>query len=200
MVATLVKLGEKAEELCFVIDKGMNSEEGWTTLRTEKVHFVGSLKRSQVADLVRVPLTKFTKAYETESGESIRTSRSARTVMGVKGVVVMAYNSAAERRQAADYARAKDWILTEGTSMAESAGQVHRGRPPTVNGTTRRLIGLIPEKWVKVFRFHVGPTLEEGASRLSVRVWVDEKGEKEKRAGFGRTAIFTDRSEWTDEK
>lgn len=200
MVATLVKLGEKAEELCFVIDKGMNSEEGWTTLRTEKVHFVGSLKRSQVADLVRVPLTKFTKAYETESGESIRTSRSARTVMGVKGVVVMAYNSAAERRQAADYARAKDRFLTEGTSMAESAGQVHRGRPPTVNGTTRRLIGLIPEKWVKVFRFHVGPTLEEGASRLSVRVWVDEKGEKEKRAGFGRTAIFTDRSEWTDEK
>jgi transposase len=200
MVTTLVKLGEKAEELCFVIDKGMNSEKGWTTLRAEKVHFVGSLKRSQVADLVRVPLSKFRKTYETESGESIWTTRSPRTVMDVKGVVVMAYNSAAERRQAADYARAKERFLSEGRAIAESAETPHRGRPPTVNGTTRRLIELIPEKWVKVFRFHVGPTLDEGAAPLSVRVWVDAKAEAEKRAGFGRTAIFTDRSEWTDEK
>ena len=200
MVATLVKLGEKAEELCFVIDKGMNSEEGWTALRHEKVHFVGSLKRSQVAKLMRAPLAKFSSTYTTESGETIRMLRSERTVMGVKGVVVMAYNPTAERRQAVDYARAKERFLVEGTTIAEAARQRHRGRPPTVAGTTRRLIGLIPEKWVKVFRFHVGPTLDEGTSRLSVRVWVEEKAEAEKRAGFGRTAIFTDRAEWSDEK
>lgn len=200
MVGTLVKLGEKAEELCFVVDKGMNSQPGWTTLRDEKVHFVGSLKRSQVMDLVRVPLSKFTGSYRTENEETIPTFRSPRTVMGVKGVVVMAYNPAAERRQAVDYARAKEHFLTEGLVISEAAAQRHRGRPPTVAGTTRRVIGLIPEKWVKVFRFHVGPTLDAGTARLSVRVWVDEKAEAEKRAGFGRTAIFTDRSEWTDEK
>ncbi len=200
MVATLVKLGEKAEDLCFVVDKGMNSEPGWTTLRDEKVHFVGSLKRSQVADLMRVPLSKFTGSYRTENEETIQMYRSPRSVMGVKGVVVMTYNAAAERRQAVDYARAKERFLTEGLAIAESAGQHHRGRPPTVAGTTRRVIDLIPEKWVKVFRFRVGPTLDEGTSRLSVRVWIDAKAEAEKRAGFGRTAVFTDQSEWTDEK
>ncbi|MGI0131196.1 MAG: IS1634 family transposase, partial [Thermoplasmata archaeon] len=174
MVATLVKLGEKAEELCFVIDKGMNSEEGWTALRAERVHFVGSLKRSQVANLMAVPRSKFAKAYVTENGETIWTYRAPRTVMGVKGVVVVAYNEAAERRQTIDYARAKARFQAEGGTIAQAAGKRHRGRPPTVAGTTRRLIGLIPEKWVKVFRFHVGPTLDEGASPLSVRVWVDE--------------------------
>ncbi|EQD77682.1 transposase IS4 family protein, partial [mine drainage metagenome] len=200
MVSTLVKLGEKAEDLCFVMDKGMNSKEGWTALTASKVHFVGSLKRNQVGDLMRIPLSKFAKAYETESEEAILTHRASRTVMGVKGVVVLAYNEAAERRQSLDYEWAKARFLTEGTRIAESAGKRHRGRPPTVAGTNRRLNALVPDKWVSVFRFHVGPTLDEGFPLLKVRTWVDEKVEQEKRAGFGRTAVFTDREEWSDEK
>jgi transposase len=200
MIATLVKLGEKAEDLCFVMDKGMNSKVGLTTLRSEKVHFVGSLKRSQVADLIAIPLDKFTKAYVTENDETILSYRGLRTVMGVKGAVVVSYNAAAEKRQSLDYAQAKERFLKEGTEIAEAVGKKHRGRPPTVAGTSRRLIGLIPDKWVKVFRFHIGPTLDDGLPLLKVRVWVDEKVEKEKRAGFGRTVIFTDREDWGDEK
>jgi transposase len=200
MVSTLVQLGEKVEDLSFVVDKGMNSQEAWAMLGEEKVHFVGSLKRSQVADLMIVPLTKFARSYETENGETILTYRAERKVMGVRGAVVVTYNASAERRQAIDYARAKERFLTEGGKIAASAGERHRGRPPTVEGTHRRLNELIPDKWVKVFRFHVGPTLDEVSSRPKVRVWVDEKAEKEKRAGFGRTAIFTDRTEWTEEK
>ncbi len=200
MVATLVKLGEKAEDLCFVIDKGMNSEGGWTTLRAEKVHFVGSLKRNQAQGLLGLPLSKFTRAYTTENGEDILTHRAERTVMGVRGVVVVAYNASAEKRQAEDYARAKARFLGEGGKIVTAAGSPHRGRPPTVEGTVRRVNALIPEKWVKVFRYHVGPTLDAGTSKLSVRIWVDEVVEREKRAGFGRTLIFTDRGDWTEER
>ncbi len=200
MVGTLAKLGEKVEELCFIIDKGMNSEAGWTTLQEEKVHFVGSLKRSQAADLMRVPLAKFRSTYTTENGERILTHRVERKVMGVPGVVVVAYNAAAERRQALDYARAKARFHEEAGAISRSAAEHHRGRPPTVAGTNRRLNALVPDKWVTVFRFHVGPTLDEDSSRLTVRAWVDEKAEKEKESGFGRTAIFTDRRDWSDEK
>ena len=200
MVGTLVKLGEKVEELSFVIDKGMNSEKGWKTLRDEKVHFVGSLKRNQVADLMRLPLSKFSESYTTENEEKIRLHRTGRTMLGIPGVVVVAYNASAERRQAIDYARAKARFLEEATTIAVSAGERHRGRPPTVAGTNRRLNALIPDKWVTVFRFHIGPTLDPGSDRLSVRVWIDAKAEKEKQAGFGRTVIFSDRVEWTSEK
>ncbi|MGI0130695.1 MAG: IS1634 family transposase, partial [Thermoplasmata archaeon] len=200
MVGTMAKLGEKVEELCFVMDKGMNSEPGWTALRNEKVHLVGSLKRNQVADLMRVPLTKFSVAYTTENDEKILTHRAPRTVMGVSGVVVVAYNASAERRQAIDFARAKERFVNGAGAIAKAAASHHRGRPPTLAGTTRRLNAMIPDKWVTVFRFHVGPTLDEGASPLTVRVWVDEKAEKEKQSGFGRTVIFTDRTEWNDEK
>ena len=66
-------------------------------------------------------------------------------------------------------------------------------------GTLRPSIRLIPERWVKGFRLHVGPTFDLRTSRLSVRARVEEKAEAEKRDGFGRTAILTDRSAWTDE-
>ena len=200
MVGTLVKLGAKAENLCFVFDKGMNSKPGWAALTGAKVHFLTSVKRSQVADLMSLPLTKFRKAYATKQEEEIRTYRQERRVMGVKGVVVVAYNESARKRQVEDYARAKARFLTEGGKIVESSGKRHRGRPPTVAGTTRRIIALIPEKWVKVFRFHVGPTLDEGFPRLKVRVWVDERAEREKEEGFGRTVIFTDREDWDDER
>ncbi|EQD54298.1 transposase IS4 family protein, partial [mine drainage metagenome] len=126
--------------------------------------------------------------------------RVTRTVMGVPGVVVVAYNASAERRQAIDYARAKARFLEGAGRIAAAAAAHHRGRPPTVAGTTRRLNALIPDKWVTVFQFHIGPTLDESSSPLNVRVWVDEKAEKKKQCGFGRTAIFTDRSKWSDEK
>ena len=163
-------------------------------------HFLTSLKRSQVADLMVLPLTQFRKPYTTKQEEEIRTYRQMRRGMGVKGVVVVAYNESARKRQAADYARAKARFLTEGGKIAESTGKRHRGRPPTVAGTTRRIIALLPGKWVKVFRFHVGPTLDEGFPRLKTRVWVDERAEREKEAGFGRTVIFTDREDWDDER
>lgn len=200
MVETLVKLGAKAEDLCFVIDKGMNSKDGWGALRAQKVHFVGSLKRNQVADLLGTPLSQFTKAYTTENEEDILTFRAEKTVMGVKGAVVVAYNASAEKRQTEDYLRAKAKFLQEGEAIVTAAGKPHRGRPSTVEGLARRLNALIPDKWVTVFRFHVGPTLDEGLPTRQVRVWVDEKVEQEKEAGFGRTAIFTDRTEWNDEK
>ena len=207
MIETLQKLGVRCEDICFVFDKGMNSEDGFSALTGSDAHFVSSLKRNQVEEgLLRLGPGDYTGAYETEQGEEIRTLRRGKevTVMGVNGIVVLAYNSAAERRQHEDYQSARRRFV-EGCenisrSLASRNNNEHRrGRPPTVEGTTRRVIALAPEKWRRVFRFRVGNTLDSD-EKITLTYWVDAKAEREKMKGFGRTAVFTDMVDWDDEK
>ncbi len=54
-----------------------------------------------------------------------------------------------------------------------------------------------------MFRYKVGNTIEkaaEGKSAMTLTHWIDGKAEKEKVNGFGKTAIFTDRKDWNDER
>ena len=207
MIDTLGRLGVKCDDLCFVFDKGMNSENGLGAIIVAKAHFVSSLKRNQVSELMKIKLSDFSEAYTTENGEQVLTYRSPMVVMGVDGVVVMAYNKSAEERQRIDYEHAKK-RFTDGcdeiaASITSSDGRKRRGRPPTVEGIHRKVIALIPEKWRSVFRYSIGNTIEkaaEGKGAITLTHWIDGKAEKEKVDGFGKTAIFTDRKDWNDER
>lgn len=44
-----------------------------------------------------------------------------------------------------------------------------------------------------------GGTLDS-AGKVTLTSWIDGKAEKEKMTGFGKAAIFTDMSEWSDER
>ena len=203
MIETLGRLGVKCEDLCFVFDKGVNSEDSLGAITGAKAHFVSSLKRNQVTELLKTKLSDFGVAYTTENGEQMLTFRSPMIVMGVDGVVVIAYNKSAEARQKADYEAAKKRFTDGCDEIASSLGKEHRGRPPTVEGTHRKVIALIPEKWRSVFRYSIGNTIEnaaEGKGVMTLTYWIDSRAGKEKANGFGRTAIFTDRKEWSDER
>ena len=54
-----------------------------------------------------------------------------------------------------------------------------------------------------MFCYSRGNTIEkaaEGKVAMTLKYWIDSKAELEKANGFGRTAIFTDRKEWSDER
>lgn len=200
MIGQLLKLGSAAEELIFVFDKGVNSEENLAELLDKKVHFVSSLKRVQVQDLLQRPLSSYKRLYETEKGEEILGFRVHRKVMGIDGVIVVSYNNAARRRQRSDYIRAKKRFLKGCKKIARNMSRKHRGRRSTVQSITERIEDLLPKKWRGVFKYHVGATLDNDFTRFTVRAWIDKKKEKSLKAGFGKTIIFTDKSEWTDER
>jgi transposase len=65
---------------------------------------------------------------------------------------------------------------------------------------TERIEDVLPKKWRGVFKYHVGSTLDDGFTEFAVKAWVETKKEKEIRLGFGKTIIFTDRTDWDDEK
>lgn len=200
MVSNLLKLGIASEDLVFVFDKGVNSEENWTALTGKKVHFVGSLKRLQVQDLLARPASSYKKIYVTEQEEEIRGFRVKRTVMGVDGTVVFAFNQSAKKRQEIDYEKAKKRFLDGCADIAGRMSKKHRGRRSSLQSVTERIEDKLPMKWRGVLKYHVGASLDDGFTKFAVRAWIDEKKEKTIRAGFGKTVIFTDRGDWDDEK
>ena len=200
MAEQLRKFGSVAEELTFVFDKGVNSEDGLAALRTERVHFLSSLKRNQVRDLLAKPRTAYHKLYTTEQKEAIHGFRTKRRLLGVEGVVVVAYNESARWRQSRDYERAKERFLANCAGVAEKMSKPHRGRRSTVQSVTERIEDALPPKWRGVFKYRVGATLDQDPPRFTVTGWVEAKHEAELKEGFGKTVIFTDRVDWTGEK
>ena len=200
MVAQLVKFGVVADDLTFVFDKGVNSEEGLAAIRAESIHFLSSLKRNQVRDLLAKPRTAYRELYTTEQGEAIHGFRAQRRVLGVDGVVVVAFHESARKRQARDYERAKERFLTTCQSVAAQMSKPHRGRRSTVQSVTERIGDALPPKWRGVFQYRVGATLDQDPPRFTVTGWVDAKHEAELKEGFGKTVVFTDRVDWTDEQ
>lgn len=195
MVDHFLKLGVASEELVFVFDKGANSEESWKALTRKKVHFISSLKRVRVPELMSRPIEFYRKLFETEQGEQIIAFGMKRTVMGIVGSVVVAYNDSSRKKQSADYENAKERFLSECQDIAEGMSRPHRGRKSTVQSVTERIEDGPPKKWRGVFKYHVGATLDSG---FTVKAWVEK--EKELRLGFSKTVIFTDRTDWDDEK
>ena len=91
MIETLGRLGVKCEYLCFAFDKGVNSEDGLGAITGARAHFISSLKRNQVTELLKTKLSDFRVACTTENGEKVFTLRSPMIVIGVAGVVVITY-------------------------------------------------------------------------------------------------------------
>ena len=179
MVEQLRKFGAVAEELTFVFDRGVNSEEGLAAVRAESVHFLFSLKRNQVRDLLGKPRSAYRTLYTTEQGETVHGFRAQRRVLGVEGVVVVAFNENAQRRQARDYERAKERFLTTCQSVAAQMSKPHRGRHSTVQSVTERIEDALPPKWRGVFKYRVGATLDTDPPKFTVTGWVDAKKEAE---------------------
>jgi transposase len=200
MVDCLLKLGIASEDLVFVFDKGVNSEDGWKALTGKQVHFVSSLKRNQVQDLLARPIKSYKKLLTTEQDEEISAFRVKRTVMGIAGSVVVTYNESSRKKQTADYEKAKERFLSECRDIAEKMSKPHRGKKSTIQSVTERIEDVLPKKWRGVFKYHVGSTLDDGFTEFAIKSWVEKKKEQEIQLGFGKTIIFTDRTDWDDEK
>ncbi|EQD35984.1 transposase IS4 family protein [mine drainage metagenome] len=158
------------------------------------------MKRNQVRDLLAKPRTAYRSLYTTEQQETIHGFRSKRRVLGVDGVVVVAFNESARKRQARDYERAKERFLATCQSVAAKMSKPHRGRRSTVQSVTERIEDALPPKWRGAFKYRVGATLDQDPPRFTVTGWVEAKREAELKEGFGKTVVFTDRVDWTDEQ
>ena len=193
-------LGKRPQDITLVFGKGNNSKTGLELLETLGFHYVGSLRPSLNPDLLTLPLAKFRPCYG-EGETATLTYREQRKSYGREVTVVVTYN-----RQLEAHLRAtlEDMLVTAeervlawlGTVNASRRGKntYHGGRPLS---RARAKVRKLLRKMAKYYRWKVERP-EHGD--LHVTLLRREK-EVEKRArGFGRTLIYTDRHEWSDEE
>lgn len=190
----LANLEIPTEKLTIVFDKGNNSKGNIKDLIGSKIHFVGSLKPDQVKDMMRIPLNDYKFCYKTGKDNKVISIRRRKKLYGKVFDVVVSYNPKTYSRQLKTFERKmKDTLDALDELKAKLSKPRGRGRKPTVQGTYKRVFKLIPEDLQALFSIEI-----DDDCQLSYKI-VDQKRE-EKLSSFGKQAVFTDHSKWSDKE
>jgi transposase len=194
------QLGKNPRDLTLVFDKGNNSKAGLDLVEKAGFHYVGSLRPILNRDLLKLPLSKFRPCYG-EGETATLTYREKRKAYGREVTLVMTFN-----RQLEEHLRAtlEDILVTaeerlRAWAAALAEDQTRQGRPrgrrtlTTCRSRVRKLLG-------RAERFFRWTVTRKGRGPFEVR-WVrDEAAIRRRSLGFGRTLIYTDRHDWSDEE
>ena len=194
-------LGEGACDITLVFDKGNNAEDNLASAAQGPWHFVGSLVPTQHARLLAVRRAKM-RRLDPEKLPSVWAFRTRRVVFGVKRVVLCTYNHplfVAQRktlRREIDKRRRRLACLQ---ASLERARLRPRGRAPTLEGTRKKVEAILAGRHMKdLFRATISAD-RAGHVRLAfhfrLTTW-----RKLSRTLLGKTILFTDREDWSDEE
>jgi len=188
-----------------VFDKGNNNEKNiLKLLETEPCpfHFVGGLRLSQCQELLAVP-----KAHFVPLDGPFHDATAYRTVKRVYNndfTVVVTYNPVMYKTQ-------MDGILSNiascETALAalreklrlREAGLITKGKKPTLASVTKSILGILSaEHMSDIFDYRV--TGESGQTPAMTFSLNNERWEQLQERVLGKSVLFTDHSNWTNEQ
>lgn len=198
----------KDADLTIVFDRGNNSEANLDLLECEQLrfHYVGGLKKNQVPELFAVKKSEYQPlacpADAPEKYKALSVYRMAATVLGRDVITVIVYNPELEKGQMQgiliNIAKTKAELLSiQEQLMKRSRGEIKKGKKPTVDSVTRQ-VGKVLERceFMKdIFEYEV---LEKNGNVYLTFSDSDNKLHGIQETQLGKTALFTDRSDFTD--
>ena len=202
LVERYEQLAGSCEDVTLIFDKGNNSEDAFATLDASRYHFVGSLVPSQHEDLLRVPLSRFRRLGEPRL-DGVRAYRTRKRVFGAERTILVTHNDALLEGQlrglAQHHAKARRRLQALKTRLARrAAGRVTRGRRPTRASVERQVRTILSAQFLAQI-IHVDIATSHGQLTVSWRTDQDALASLARRL-FGKTILFTDRADWTDEQ
>lgn len=193
-------LGKPPTEVTLIFDKGNNSEDGLDLVEGAGFHYVGSLRPSLNRDLLSIPLAKFRPCYG-EGETATSTYREKRSAYGREVTVVMTYNRQLEQHLQATFedirVTAEERLRAWATALAEDQRKPGRPRGRRTLATCRTKVRKLLGGAEPLFRWKVTRT---GRGPFEVEWGRDEVAVHQRALGFGRTPIYTDQHEWSDEE
>jgi transposase len=196
------QLAQGCEHVTLVFDKGNNCEEAFATLANSPFHFVGSLVPSQHPDLLAVPRSKFRAVAEPRL-EGVEVFRGQKKVFGRPYTIVLTFNQHLLDGQLQglslnlDKARSKLHALqTQLRRWRE--GKITAGKPPALEAVQKQIHSICSAQWVsRILTAEVHP-VRKG---LELSFHTDQAAlARLCRVQLGKTILFTDNSDWTDEQ
>jgi len=193
---------QSVEDITLVFDKGNNSGGNLGKLSSSSYHFVGSLKLTEVEDLLDIPLADY-QNLTCPRLQGVKALRVTREVFGYQRTVLLTYNEGLFLTQSQTILReirkrtSKLKILAVQLSRWAS-GEVKKGKKPTLASVQSKIKEILKGQYMKQL-IRTEPTEENGFPTLSYSV--DHKAmEQVFNNRLGKTILFTDNNSWSNEE
>lgn len=195
-------LERHCRDITLVFDKGNNSRANIDAVERSPYHFVGSLAYDQHPKLLSIPRRRF-RAVTHPRLEGVEVHRLRMPVMGVERTVLVTYNEnlylSQLRSITIGLAKRREKLRALKTRLRRRAeGKVTRGKAPTAAGVRKQVDTILKGQHMKgLIKTQV--TEKKGVVTLSYHC--DRAAlEKLSRRVLGKTILFTDNHDWTDEE
>ena len=191
------QLSQDVEEITLNFDKGNNSDENLEAVEKGPWHFVGSLVPTHHPDLLKIK-RKEMRRLDTKKLSAVWSTRIQKKIFDVERTVLVTWNQPLYDAQLKTLQREirKRQIKLE--EIQKRLKKTSKGKKPTVEGTQKQVQGILSIRHMKdLFRAKV--RLVNNRPRLSF-YFQEKKWEMLKTNLLGKTILFTDRTEWSDEE
>jgi transposase len=195
-------LTEVCPKITVVFDKGNNSEANFQAFANTDMHFVGSLKLNQCPDLLNVRLNKY-RQLRGPSLEEVTAYRSRCKVFAEERTALMTYNENLLAGQLQGIGRnilkCKAELHALQTKLKRwASGKIRKGRKPTIESTEKKVQKILRREYMSEIII-TSTTLSEGFPSLQYQIQQTAIARLSKTV-LGKTLLFTDNDEWTDEQ
>jgi transposase len=196
------QLAESCDHITLVFDKGNNSQEAFESLQNTPFHFVGSLVPSQHAELLAISRKQFRTL--TQPGlEEVEVYRTQKKVFGQPRTIVVTFNPNLYDGQlqglTAHLSKARRKLRDLQTHLQRRReGKVKGGKAPTLDSVKKQIHTICSAQFVEkilqaeVRQVHKGMELTFRTDQAAL--------DRLCRAQFGKTILFTDNADWSEEQ
>jgi len=195
---------KRAADVTIVFDRGNNSEANIDLLESGeyKFHYVGGLKKNQAQEMFVIDRSEY-KPLNSNALEGQSACRREMKIYGRNLTVVIVYNPNLEKGQMQgillNWERTVKKLFDLQKKLVRRAnGEITRGKCPTIKSVTRAVEKILNVEYMRdIFRYKVMEI--DGNVRLAYES-SEEELERVRREYLGKTVLFTDRKDFTNEQ
>jgi len=195
------QLTQSCPRITLVFDKGNNSQANFESFNDTGMHFVGSLKLNQCKPLLAVPLKKYRRLAGAGLQE-IQVYRTRKKVFAEERTVLISYNEnlLAGQLQGIGHniAKCRAQLRELQTKLKRWMHGKVRGKRPPLEGVEKKIARILKREYMhEIIKTNVSVVSE----CIEIKYRVDQEAiARLSRTVLGKTILFTDNHQWTDEQ
>jgi len=196
------RLTEACPRITLVFDKGNNSQDNLDAFKATEMHFVGSLKLNQCKELLKISLRKY-RDLKGPGLQELKAYRTRQKVFAEERTILITYNEnllAGQLQGIGHNIRKCKAELRELTKKLQrwTTGKIRKGKKPTLDGIKKKVKTILKREYMNEV---IKTTVWTKDAFVQIKYRVDQESiGRLNRTVLGKTILFTDNHEWTDEQ
>ena len=198
------RLTEACPRITLVFDKGNNSQDNFESFKATEMHFVGSLKLNQCKELLKIPLRKY-RDLNAPALQELKAYRTRQKVFAEERTILITYNEnllAGQLQGIGHNIRKCRVELGELKKKLQrwATGKTRKGKKPTLEAIKKKIKTILKREYMnEVIKTTI--FTKDGSRQIGIKYHVDQEAiSRLSRTVLGKTILFTDNHEWTDEQ